>query len=310
MNATNHGCSDEMRHRLSGPMPSIKTPFNEDGSIDFNGLRNLIDFNLAAGAKALMLTAGDSHYVALTEREISEVTKTTIEHVAGRALVIAADRYYHTSQAVEFAHFARATGADLLMVMPPDWGGSSTPQSFAEHYQTVAHVMPVMIVSNVFIARGAKFGLDTLKLVLAATDNVVAIKDDLCGEFARKMSLLVHDHWAVVSGGQKQNHLNNHPYGCDGYLSTFISFKPEIAHAYWKAIVTHQPDDIRRIIKDYDHPFFELVMGLPGGFNAGIQAMLELKGIAKRWRRKPYHSLTDQEMESLSDGLKKIGILS
>lgn len=299
-----------MRARLSGPMPSLKTPFNRDGSIDFNGLRNLIDCNLAAGAKTLMLTAGDSHYVALSEREIAEVTRVTIQHNAGRALVIAADRYYNTAQAVEFAGFARDAGADLLMVMPPDWGGSCTPASLAEHYRTVAEVMPVMLVTNVFIARGAKFGLDTLKLVLSATDKVVAIKDDLCGEFARKMSVLVQDRWAVVSGGQKQNHLNNHPYGCDGYLSTFITFKPEIAHAYWQAISANNLPEARRIIRDYDFPFFELVMGLPGGFNAGIQAMLELKGIAQRWRRKPYHSLSDQELEGFAHALKKIGILT
>lgn len=291
-------------------MPSLKTPFNRDGSVDFKGLRNLIDCNLAAGAKALMLTAGDSHYVALSEQEIAEVTRVTIEHNAGRALVIAADRYYNTTQAVGFAQFAKDAGADLLMVMPPDWGGSCTPASLAEHYRAVAGVLPVMLVSNVFIARGPKFGLDTLRLVLDTTDQVVAIKDDMCGEFARKMSLLVHDRWAVISGGQKQNHLNNHPYGCDGYLSTLLTFQPEIAHAYWHAVSANNLSAARRIIRDYDHPFFELVMGLPGGFNAGIQAMLELKGIAQRWRRKPYHSLSDREIESFAHGLRKIGLLT
>lgn len=309
MTSKYRGCPEEMRNRLAGPIPSLKLPFNQDGSIDYNGLRRLIDFNIAAGAKALMLTAGDSHYVALSESEIAEVTRVTVKHTAGRALVIAADRYYHTAQAVEFAHFVRDAGADLLMVMPPDWGGSSTPPSFAEHYQTVARVMPVMLVSNVFISRGQKFGLETIKTVLETAENVVAIKDDMCGEFARKMSLLVQERWAVVSGGQKQNHLNNHPYGCDGYLSTFISIKPEIAHTYWKAVASDNWAEIRRIVRDYDNPFFELVMGLPGGFNAGIQAVLELKGIAQRWRRKPYHSLSDRELEVLAHGLKKLGIL-
>jgi len=302
-------CTPELRERMTGPIPSLKTPFHEDGAIDFEGLRRLIDFNLAAGAKTLMLTAGDSHYVALTEKEIAEVTRVTVEHTAGRALVIAADRYFHTTQAVEFAHFAKGVGADVLMVMPPDWGGSCTPHSFAEHYRVVSEVMPVMLVSNVFISRGQKFGLETLRLVLETAANVVAIKDDMCGEFARKMSLLVYDRWAVVSGGQKQNHLNNHPYGCDGYLSTVLSLQPAIAHAYWAAISANDMTEVRRIIRDYDNPFFELVMGLPGGFNAGIQAALELKNIAKRWRRKPYHSLTDRELELLAHGLKKLGLL-
>jgi 4-hydroxy-tetrahydrodipicolinate synthase len=309
MAKTESGCSAEMRARLTGPIPSLKTPFLKDGAIDFDGLRRLIDHNLAAGARALMLTAGDSHYVSLSEKDIAEVTKVTVEHTAGRALVIAADRYYHTSQAVEFAKYVRDVGADLLMVMPPDWGGSATPQTFADHYRTVSQEMPVMLVTNVFIARGPKFGLDTLRLVRDTAEKVVAIKDDMCGEFARKMSLLVQDRWAVVSGGQKQNHLNNHPYGCDGYLSTFLTMQPRIAHDYWAAIMANNPSEVRRIIRDVDNPFFELVLGLPGGFNAGMHAMLELKGIAGRWRRKPYYTLSDAEMEAFAAGVKKLGLL-
>ena len=58
MAKTESGCSAEMRARLTGPIPSLKTPFLKDGAIDFDGLRRLIDHNLAAGARASMLTAG------------------------------------------------------------------------------------------------------------------------------------------------------------------------------------------------------------------------------------------------------------
>ncbi len=259
-----------------------------------------------------MLTAGDSHYVALTEKEIAEVTRATIEHNAGRALVIAADRYYNSTQSAGVRRVHRAdsdAAADLLMVMPPDWGGSSTPSTFAEHFQTVAEVMPVMVVTKIFISRGQKFGLVTLEIVRDKVPNVVAIKDDMCGEFAKKMALLVHGKWAVLSGGQKQNHLLTHPFGCDGYLSTFISIKPDLAHAYWSAVQKNDLVEMRRIIRDYDFPFFAYIMTLPGGFNAGIQAMLELKGIAKRWRRKPYRSLTDSELAILGEQMKQLGLL-
>jgi dihydrodipicolinate synthase/N-acetylneuraminate lyase len=75
-----------------------------------------------------------------------------------------------------------------------------------------------------------------LELVFDTVENVVAIKDDMLGPFARKMTLLVRDRWAVFSGGQKQNHLDLHPYGCRGFMSTFLSFKPDITHSYWSAI--------------------------------------------------------------------------
>ncbi len=303
------GCPPEMRARLNGPIPSLKVPFTRDGDIDYAGLRRLIDFNLAGGAKALMLTAGDSQYFALTEAEIAEVTKVTVKHTAGRALVIAADRGYHTRLAVQFARFARDAGADILMVLPPDWPASTTAQTLTDHYRAVAEEIPVMLVTNVFSAHGHKFGYDTLKLTIAQVDNVVAIKDDICGEFGRKMPLIVQGRWAVIPGGQKQNHLNSLPYGCDGYLSTLISIKPEISRAYWGAVTRNDGAEMKRIIRDYDMPLFDLLIPMPGSFNAGIHACLELKGIAGRWRRKPYYNLSDAELEAFAASLKKLDLL-
>lgn len=302
-------CPTEIRDRLTGPVPSLRTPFLRDGAIDFDGLRRMIDYLIASGARALMLTAGDSHYVALSEAEIAEVTRVTVQHTAGRAFVIAADRYYSTCQAVAFARYAAEVKADLLMVMPPDWAGSTTPESIARHYRAVSEIMPVMIVTNVFISRGLAFGLDTLRRVMDDAPNVVAVKDDMCGEFARKMSLLVDGRLAIVSGGQKQNHLNNHPYGCDGYLSTFMTIQPDIAHAYWRAVKANDLLNMRRIIRDFDNPFFEFVFGLPGGFDAGMHGMLELIGLVQRWRRPPYVSLNDEDMARLRTLMTRLGVL-
>ncbi len=299
----------EVRRALTGPVPSISTPFKKDGSIDYNSLCNLIDFLIDAGSKTIMLTAGDSHYICMSEKEIAEVTKVVVNHTAKRAMVIAADRYYNTKQAVEFAQYVHSIGADILMVMPPDWAHSCTPETLSEHYTQVSQHIPVMIVTNVFIARGMDFGLKTLKLTLNKADGVVAIKDDFCGEFARKMGLLVHDKWAVISGGQKQNHLNIHPYGCDGYLSTFISFKPEITHQYWTAIKKNDEKKAAQIIETYDMPFFDLIGSFTGKFDAGKHGALELFGVAKRWRRSPYHSLNDKEMEKLADFFKQKSLL-
>ena len=299
---------DEIREALTGPVPSIRTPFTRHGDVDFDGLRRILDFCIAAGGKTMLLTAGDSHYLCLTDAEIAEVTRVTVEHVAGRAMVVAADRYYGTPAALRFARQVKEVGADVLMLMPPDWAASCTPESFAEHYAAVSEIMPVMVVTNVFLPRGEAFGLKTLEITLDRAPGVAALKDDVCGAFARKMGLLVHDRWAVISGGQKQNHLNNLPYGCDGYLSTFMTFKPEIARRYWSAIEAGRTAEAVAVIRDRDMPLFDHIMSYTGGFDACMHGIQEITGLAERWRRPPYHSLTDAEMARLRGFLQGLGV--
>ncbi len=300
---------DEVREHLTGPISSIRTPFNRDGSVDYDGLRSVIDYDLAAGSKTALLTVGDSHYICLSEEEIAEVTRVTCEQASGKGMVVAADRQHDTARSVAFAEFAKETGADVLMVLPPNWGPSCTVDSLAEHYVAVSGVMPVMIVTGVFLPLGDAFALETIERTLAASSNVVAVKDDMCGDFARRLCLLAHDRVAVFAGGQKVNHMNMWPYGCDGYMSTYLSMAPEITHRYWEAIQTQDLVGAREIIRDYDMPFFDFIKTLTGGWNAGVHGALEVYGQAGRWRRKPYHSLDDAEMEKLRGFFDGKGLL-
>ncbi len=294
---------------FTGPSGSISTPFLEDGEIDYDGLRNMLDFSIANKEKVILLTAGDSHYLCMSDEEIAEVTRVTVEHVAGRSMVVAADRFHSTARAVKFAKYCKDVGADMYMAMPPDWGNSGTVETLADHYVAVADVMPLMIVTNVFMPRGADMCIDTIKLALSKSDNILAIKDDMCGDVARRLCLEFSEQCAIYAGGQKVNHMNMHPFGCHGYLSTYMRFKPEIARQYWAAI---QAKDLRAataIIHKYDMPMFDMLKTLPGGFDAGIHAMLELFGLAGRWRRAPYYTLTDADMEPVKEFFHGLGLL-
>jgi len=299
--------NQEIREALTGPNPSFYIPFCRNGSIDYKGLKNEIEFDLNAGNKIMLLTYGDSLYSVLTDQEVAEVTKSVVEQTAGRAMVVAAERQWWTGKAVSFAKYLNEIGADLFMVLPPNWADSCTVDTFVEHYATVAQHIPVMIVTGVF-STCRSFGLKALEILRDKVPGVVAIKDDLCGEFGRKVGLLLHDKWAVYSGGLKQNFMDIWPYGCDGYLSTYMKFKPDIAHQFWDAIKVKDITEARNIIAKYEIPWFEFISSLPGQFDAGIYGTMELFGICQRWRRKPYYSLNDQEMEKLADLFRKLGL--
>ena len=298
-----------VRDALTGPVTSICLPFDNDGNIDFDGLRNQIDFDIGAGSTALILTLGNSLYTLLTDVEVEEVTRITVDHARGRAMVVAADRRWATPKTLEFAQYASDLGADVLMVLPPDWGNSCTPETMAEHYAKVAEYIPIMVVTNVFATRGWPFAKEVFERLIESTDRFVAVKDDLVGIFARRLGLLVHEHCAIMSGGWKENHLNALPYGCDGYMSTYMMFKPDITHLYWNAIESMDFKSAAEVISNYDMPFSEFASSVRGGFDAAIHGTLELFGVNGRWRRKPYYSLDDSEMEQLADFFKSLKVL-
>jgi dihydrodipicolinate synthase/N-acetylneuraminate lyase len=101
----------QIQEALTGPITSIRTPFRRGGTIDTKGLHNTIDLNITAGSRTVLLTAGDSHLISMSDQDIAEVTKAVVDHTAGRAVVVTADRHYNTNQAIAFAEFATNAGA-------------------------------------------------------------------------------------------------------------------------------------------------------------------------------------------------------
>ena len=296
----------DFRALLSTAIPSIRTPFLPDGEIDYAHLALMVERYLEWGYPVLMLTAGDSHYACLTDREIAEVTFAVLKQVRRRAAVIVADRQFATNAAREFARETRQCGADCYMALPPDWGGSTTPESLVAHYREIGRILPVMCVTNLFAPRGPMgFGMEVCRRLMDAPE-VVAVKDDICGSFGRAMTSLLSDTKAVIAGGLKQNHLDLANYGAVGHLTTFGCFQPEPAMKYWNAFTSRKLSISRQIVRRIDMPYFELIGSFKGGFNAGIHGSLEVAGLARRHRRAPYLTITDAEFEKLRDFHQKV----
>jgi dihydrodipicolinate synthase/N-acetylneuraminate lyase len=294
----------EYRHAFTGPIASVSTPFLRDGAIDFRGLDRFVDHVVAAGSRSVVLTFGDSLYSLLTDDEVAEVTQRVIACTAKRALVVAADRVWWTGKTVEFARYCRATGADILMVLPPDWCLGCTVQTLVEHFGRIAQEMPVMLVTNFLAKWPLPRAIELIRRLRDEVPGVVAVKDDVGGELGRQLGLLVSGKWAIFASGTKRAVLNNVPFGCDGYLSSFIYLKPEIAHAFWRAVVAGDDAAVRTIITEVDIPFWSQLENAPGSFDAAVHAILELMGLAGRWRRPPYYNFTDGEMEELAAALR------
>lgn len=305
---------EEVRHALTGPVMSLCTPFTAEDEIDFRGVASILDFAIEGGSKTIILTYGDSLYSVLTEEEIAELVRFVVEHTNGRAMVVAASGFWHTRKVTEFVEYSRTVGADLLMVRPPDWAHSCSVDSIVEYFSGISRHMPLMLVTNFlgaeFSGAGRPHYLEVLRRLKDEVDGIYAVKDDLGGDFLRRMCLTVHDTWAVMVSGTKREVVSAVPFGCDGYMSVSILFNPSIARSFWQAVENNDNPTIRRICTEFDIPFndFATQYGCANGDNV-IHGLLEIKGLAGRWKRKPYASLTDEEMAEVADYFRERGWL-
>jgi len=290
---------NEVKKVLNGPIASVSTPFNKDGSIDYSGLCNYVNFVIDGGSPVVLLTYGDSLYSILSDNEIAKITEAVVRQVRKRVVVIAATGRWWTGQCVEFADYSRNLGVDILMSLPPDWAQFNNNNELIEHYKSIASKIPVMLVTSM----GSRaLPIPVISELIQKETRIVAVKDDVCGKYGRKIAGVINEKIAILSGGLKENYLDIMPYKVNGYISVYIRFKPEIAHNFWNAVNNHDINEAVRIIQKYEQPFIEELSQKTGLDNdAVIHASMEIYGVCKRWRRMPYKNANENQMEIIRD---------
>lgn len=137
-----------MSKLYSGIWPVAPTPFNEDGSIDLDGMRRVLDCLIDQGADGICILANFSEQFLISDAEREILAEVSLEHVAGRVPVIVTISHFATQIAVERAQFAKELGADIVMMMPPYHGAllkGNAEQTF-EQFAAVGEVgIPIMV---------------------------------------------------------------------------------------------------------------------------------------------------------------------
>lgn len=287
----------EIKAAISCPVPSISTPFLENGDIDWAAVDRIVDFEIENGAKSLLITNGDSLLTILTDREISELTERVVKAADGRALVLAGTKQWCNRQTVEFAGFAKDAGADVILPMFPDWANSTSAEHCISLFRDIGKIMPVMALSNFGNGRGIPMSVFTT-LIEEKAPGFSGAKDDMCGAYGRRLAAQLGGNYAFLSGGRAENHLDVAPYGPDGYLSIFMRFKPELAWGYWNRFTAGDIDGAVRWIMQYEAAFMDF-LGKGFNFDMIIHYFMFKAGLCQKWRRAPYASASDAQAEQL-----------
>jgi 4-hydroxy-tetrahydrodipicolinate synthase len=134
--------------KYSGIWPVAPTPFNDDGTVDYDGMKRVIDCMVDQGSDGICILANFSEQFLISDEERRKLTELSLAHMAGRIPVIVTISHYATVIAVDRAQHAKAHGADMVMMMPPYHGAlmRGTPEQTFEQFAAVGKVgLPVMV---------------------------------------------------------------------------------------------------------------------------------------------------------------------
>ncbi|MDP1896902.1 MAG: 4-hydroxy-tetrahydrodipicolinate synthase, partial [Sulfurimicrobium sp.] len=185
---------------LKGSLVAIVTPMHEDGSLDLDRLRALVDFHLAEGTDGIVIvgTTGESPTVNFEEH--CQLIRTTVAHVAGRIPVIAGTGANSTSEAIELTRCAKEAGADACLLVTPYYN-KPTQEGLYRHFKAIAEAVDIpQILYNVPGRTACDLSNDTV-LRLTQIPNIIGIKD-ATGNLERGTDLILRApaDFALYSG--------------------------------------------------------------------------------------------------------------
>ena len=214
---------------FTGAAVALVTPFHADGSVNYDELRRLIDYQIEHGTDALVIAGTTGESSTLSEEEHSKVIRFAVEVTAHRVPVIAGTGSNSTQTAIMLSQDAERDGADALLLVTPYYN-KTTQRGLYQHYKMIAESTKLpIILYNVPSRTGLSIDVETAAK-LAEIDNIVAMKDAV-GNITYTANLIERcgDKLTVYSGNDDQI-VPMMSLGAKGVISVLSNIAPQETH--------------------------------------------------------------------------------
>lgn len=185
---------------LKGSLVALVTPMNQDGSVNFDQLKTLIDWHIENGTDAIVAVGTTGESATLPVEEHLAVIEATVKHVNKRVPVVAGTGANNTIEAIELSKAAQRLGADCTLSVVPYYNKPSQ-EGIYRHFKAIAEAASIpMIIYNVPGRTVVNMNDDTI-LRLAQIPNIIGVKE-ASGDIGRETELInrVPEGFAVYSG--------------------------------------------------------------------------------------------------------------
>ncbi len=289
-----------------GLYTAIVTPFTVNENVDEGALKKLIDFNLAGGVDGIVPCGTTGESPTLTHDEHDRVIELTIEHINGRAKVLAGTGSNSTREAVRLSKHARRSGADALLLVTPYYN-KPTQEGMYRHFREIAESVSIpSIIYNIKGRTGINLETDTLVRLMTDCANIVGVKE-ASGDLNQMKDVIARKtkEFSVLSGDDNMT-LPLIKAGGDGVISVASNIIPDRMARLVKLALEGKFAEAEALEKEIS-PLFavEFVETNP----IPIKYMLSLKGMCNEVYRLPICELRPASKEKVQAVMKQMGLL-
>ena len=291
---------------FKGAGVALITPMHEDGSVNFEALKEIIEEQIEKGTDAIISVGTTGEAATLSVEEHVEVIAYTIKVVNHRIPLIAGTGSNCTESAVELSRQAEEVGADGLLLVTPYYN-KATQKGLYQHFKTIAESVSIpSILYHVPGRTGMSIEAKTMAALYHDVKNIIGVKD-AGGDMGKTLELmsLVDEDFSLYSG-EDGLILPILSAGGVGVISVLSNVAPKETHeicAKWFAgdLDGARKEQLRAL--PLIHALFSEVNPIP------VKAAMNLQGKNAGPLRLPLTEIEKEHLEILKKEMIRYGVL-
>ena len=229
-----------------GVIPALVTPLTREGDLLEQGLRDVIDFTIAAGVHGVFVLGSAGEFYGLSRQTRRRVIEIAVEHTAGRVPVYAGASEITTRNAVEAARTAQEVGGVTALSVLTPYFMAPTQSELVRHFTAIAASteLPIILYTNPARAH-VELTLETI-VALSEVDNIIGLKDSAADlAFTRRVVEETPEDFSVLIGRDNLI-LDALRAGAAGAIASTANIAPAISVGIYSAFVAGDLDEARR----------------------------------------------------------------
>jgi 4-hydroxy-tetrahydrodipicolinate synthase len=292
---------------LQGSLVALVTPLNEDGSVDYDSLKKLIDWHIDEGTNGIVSVGTTGESATLNVKEHLDVIDFTIKHVGKRIPVIAGTGANATNEAIELSQEAKLKGADYVLLVTPYYN-KPNQNGLIKHYEEIANKVDIpQILYNVPSRTACDLKPSSVE-ILSKHQNIIGIKEAV-DDFQRIRELInitqISDDFSVFSGDDP-TFLESMSLGAHGVISVAANVIPRSISMICRNVLNSELNEANNL-NDINKNLYKLLFVESNPIP--VKWMLFKMGLIKNIIRLPLTQLDETFHDEVLSELNKLRLI-